>query len=83
MNRLHRKIEAGEQVIIDAREFKGLIPIEKRVFVCDGSGFGCDPDTSGTAIFGHWLDDPSKATERISGDMLDSAETKRWQKKTP
>ena len=79
MNYLHRKIEAGEQVVIQARFFSWPMPVEERVFVCDGSGFGCNPDTSGVAIFGYWLDNPTKDTERMNGDMIDSAETKEWQ----
>lgn len=79
MNYLHRKIKAGEQVVVNFGEFMKLMPIEMRVFVCNGIGSGCDPNSNGRGIFGHWLDDPTKNTERINGDMIDSAKTKEWQ----
>lgn len=32
-----------------------------QLFVCDGSGFGCDGSNMGNAIFGHYLVDKEKA----------------------
>lgn len=78
MNTLNRTIEKGEVVVVKKSwmkdEFKAL---EKRLFVCSGSGFGTRSFTSGTAVFGHWLHDGDK--DRIEGTEISSKETLEYQ----
>lgn len=78
MNTLNRTIEKGEIVVVNKSwmkdEFKAL---EKRLFVCNGSGFGTISGTAGTAIYGEWLHDGSQ--DRIEGHEIDKDETLKYQ----
>jgi hypothetical protein len=80
MNALNRTIEKGEIVVVKRSwmkdEFKSL---DKRLFKCNGSGFGTIAGTAGTAIFGEWLHDNS--SDRIEGTEISREETLEYQSK--
>ena len=73
MNTLGRMIGKGELVVVAQNALKKALPIGERVFVCNGEGFGCSPETIGTAVFGRWLDGSGK--DRIEGIHIDADET--------
>ena len=79
MNSLGRTIEKGELVVVAKDVFTKKLPVRERVFVCDGTGFGCSPGTVGTAVFGRWLDGSGK--DRICGSAIDAGETNRLRMK--
>jgi hypothetical protein len=60
-------IELEEKtIVLDPKKYKG--DVKERLFKCT-DGFGCSPNTRGTAIYGIFLSDKSNA--RISGfDIL-------------
>ena len=77
VNNLKMHINAGDEVVVSKEFFKDKsLPIEKRIFICDGNGFGTESFTHGSAIFGKWKD--GSGDDRIEGDMIDVEETKQF-----
>jgi hypothetical protein len=84
-NAMRRDICAGEVVVVKAECFNNEnLPIEQRMFRAD-SGFGMSNTTSGSAVFGAFLDQtfygiPDHENHiRIEGHMIDRAETEKLQ----
>ena len=55
----------GKTVLIRKRWFKKELQDGDRRFKCE-SGFGCDPSSSGTKVFGYFLSDGEKTWVRRS-----------------
>ncbi len=78
MNSLNRDIKQGEVVVVSAKYMNSNNQaLEKRLFLCNGSGFGTISGTAGTAIYGRWVD--SGARSRIEGFEIGREETLKYQ----
>jgi len=78
-NMLCREIEQKERIVIALKYLKDkTTSLEKRIFVCEGDGFGMNSYTMGNAIFGFW--EKTKQKDRVEGFMIDVEETKEIQK---
>lgn len=78
-NALGREIEKGDIVVIAKKYLKSEYhELGKRLFECDGDGFGTSPDTMGHAVYGKYISDGEEC--RIEGYMISPKETKAYQK---
>lgn len=74
MNNLNKQLNSGDVVVIDKKYFKSNYhKLYHRVLIIDGSGFGCSPSATGTAIWGEWLDQSEKC--RQEGNWINVEET--------
>jgi hypothetical protein len=82
-------IRAGDRVCLypltvkaEWLQAQGLDPAldDNYVFVCDGTGFGCNPDGLGRAIYGYYQRlGPVAGKDRIDRGCIDAAATARLQ----
>lgn len=79
MNALNRRLRVGELVIVKQDSYAAPMVLEMRVFRCNGGGFGCDPHTSGSSIFGEWA--LTGEQDRIRGAWISVEETEAYQAK--
>jgi len=49
-------IEKGDVLTLHVPSPAYGIDIPERIFIASGGGFGCNPKTGGSAVFGHWQD---------------------------
>ncbi len=85
-NPLNRRIESGEEVVLQ-KQYLGDGPddndVERRVFVCEGMGWGTYAEYEGSAMGGHMKVDPARAWIRAESHMIDVEATEAWQKAHP
>jgi len=79
-NALNEQINDGDELVINANHFAVVNkPLDKRIFVADGGGFGSSPATYGNAVYGAWKHDGVK--DRVEGWMIDVDATRLYRKK--
>lgn len=74
-NALGRDLQPGEVVLVAAKHFRKVTPLERRMFRVSGEGFGASAACSGGAVFGSWAHSGNE--DRIEGYMIQRAATEK------